>query len=439
MKISEKTHQNLFNSFLVLIAITMIFRQVCTSVIIAFAVYNLIFYKKLNYNSHSIILGVIIASPFILEIIMFWNNDSFSLAIKALEKTTSLLLFPLFILGNYKKINTITILRLYSLITTFLMFFVFIRFVIIYPEYINKYMNGIHLWESGYVFSNSIGMHAPALNLHIAFVAICNFYFFLNLENKTNSFLKKLSMAVLFLISFFIVLFINTRMSMLCMLLGFLIVLYFQFFQNKNFQKNIKRSALILSLSTIIFLIFVQKDTFLKEKFTTQIFSNIDKVGKLDEIDHPEIVVYSSLVTRLSIWKSCWELSVKNLPFGVGSSDGKNSLVKYFKDTNQVFLAKYEFPTHNQYLDFLLRFGVLGVIVILLYMFTFGYLGLKFKNPLLLSFFFLFFLSNLTDDFLIRFDGIAFSGFWFSIFAAYILRKINQESLKNEALKIQHY
>jgi hypothetical protein len=35
----------------------------------------------------------------------------------------------------------------------------------------------------------------------------------------------------------------------------------------------------------------------------------MDKVGKLDEIDHPEIVVYSSFVTRVSIWKSAWELS----------------------------------------------------------------------------------------------------------------------------------
>ena len=432
MKISEKTHQKLFNSFLLLIAITMIFRQICTIIIIVFSVYNLIFYKRLNYNSNSIKLGMIIASPFILELIMFWNNNSYSMGFKSLEKTTTLLLFPLFILGNYKRIFFIKLLRYYSLVTTITMLFFFIRFIVVYPEYINKYMRGIHLWETGYVFSNTMGMHAPALNMHIAFVAICNFYFFLNFEKHITPYINKILSAFIFLISFFVVLFINTRMSLFCMILGFVIILYYQFFKKENFQKSFKRSIIILSLSLVVFILFIQKDTFIKEKYTTQIFSNIDKIGRLDEIEHPETVVYSSLVTRLSIWKSCWELSMKNMPIGVGSSDGKEALVNYFKETNQFFLAKYEFPTHNQYLDFLLRFGVLGGVVIIVYIFAFGYLGFRFKNPLLLSFFFLFFLSNLTDDFLIRFDGIVFSGYLFAIFVEYALINRKNQYLDKE-------
>jgi hypothetical protein len=39
-------------------------------------------------------------------------------------------------------------------------------------------------------------------------------------------------------------------------------------------------------------------------------------VGKLDEIDHPEIKVFNSL--NQSFWKSAWELSLQHLPFGVG-------------------------------------------------------------------------------------------------------------------------
>jgi O-antigen ligase len=161
----------------------------------------------------------------------------------------------------------------------------------------------------------------------------------------------------------------------------------------------------------------------MKEKYSTQIFSNMDKVGKLDEIDHPEIAVYSSFVTRVSIWKSAWELSLKNLPFGVGASDGKPELVKYFKETNQIFLAEYEFPTHNQFLDFLLKFGIVGPIVALSYIGFIAYLGIKTKNAVIIAFFLLFFISNLTDDFLLRFDGIAFSGLWISIFASYWLQQ----------------
>jgi len=117
---------------------------------------------------------------------------------------------------------------------------------------------------------------------------------------------------------------------------------------------------------------------------------------------------------------------MKNMPFGVGSSDGREELIEYFRKTNQKFLTKYEFATHNQYLDFLLKFGFLGFFGVIFFNGFFVYIALQSKNALMLSFCLLFFLSNFTDDFLIRFDGIAFSGFWFSIFAAYTLKNNNQ-------------
>ncbi len=70
-----------------------------------------------------------------------------------LEKTVSLFIFPLFILGNYKEINFYRLLKIYSISTTVVVLFFFFRFTIVYPEYFNKYLNGIHLWEMGYVFS----------------------------------------------------------------------------------------------------------------------------------------------------------------------------------------------------------------------------------------------------------------------------------------------
>jgi O-antigen ligase len=162
----------------------------------------------------------------------------------------------------------------------------------------------------------------------------------------------------------------------------------------------------------------------MKEKYARVTFAYMDKVGQLDSIENPEAKVFNSLVTRLSIWKSAWELSLENLPFGVGASDGKPELVQYYKQTNQHFLAKYEFPTHNQFLDFLLKFGILGPIVVFLYLFTIGFLGFRTKNAIIIAFFFIFFTSNLTDDFLLRFDGIVFSGLWFSIFGSYWLQQI---------------
>ncbi|HEX9151330.1 MAG TPA: O-antigen ligase family protein, partial [Flavobacterium sp.] len=367
--------------------------------------------------------GAVIASPLLLEILLFWNNDSYLMGIKSIEKSVSLLIFPLCILGNFQRIKFFKLLQFYSFLTTGIMLFFFIRFMVIAPDLMHKYLDGIDLWEMGYEFSNSIGIHAPALNMHLSFVAVINLYFVFNAFQERKRVLIKIVNPIIFGLSFFFVLFVNTRMALFNMLIGFVLVFFYQIISKHNFKKGIGTAAVGLVLLGSIFLLFVQKNPYMKEKYTVATFAYMDKIGKLDAIENPEIKVFNSFVTRVSIWKSAWELSLKNLPFGVGASDGKPELVNYYKQTNQHFLAKYEFPTHNQFLDFLLKYGILGPTVVFLYIFSIGYLGFNLKNAIIIAFFFIFFTSNLTDDFLLRFDGIAFSGLWFSIFGSYWLQE----------------
>lgn len=401
----------------------MIFRKPCTLLVILFGVFNLIFVRKLKFDKTAFILMACIASPLLLEILFFWNNDSLPKGLKALEKNISLLLFPVFIIGNYQRVRFFKLLQTYAAVTTVVVLFFFIRFIVVYPELLQKYLSGIDLFEMGYKFSETLNIHAPALNMHLAFVSVCALYaVFYSFRNNEKFGLKAVWLLV-FLLSFFFVLFVNTRMALANALAGFLIVIFFEISARINVKKMILASTIILILLGGTLFFFVQKNPYMKEKYTTTTFAYMDKVGKLDEIDHPEYTVFNSFVTRVSVWKSAWELSVKNLPFGVGASDSKPELNKYFAETNQKFLAKYEFPTHNQFLDFLLKFGILGPFVVLLYISAIGYLGYKLKNAVILAFFLIFFTSNLTDDFLLRFDGIAFSGFWFSVFASYWLQQ----------------
>ncbi len=365
----------------------------------------------------------LISLPLLLEILMFWNNDSFAKGLKSVEKYSSLLVFSLFILGNYQRIKFLKILRYYSILTTAVVFFFFFRFIICYPDLIAKYSDGNDLWEMGYAFSNSIGIHAPALNMHLAFVSIANLFFVLKDFRRNGKVLQKINSIIVFVLSFFLVLFVNTRMALFNALVGFVLVFLAEVLKTTNARKIMGTFAVLLLILGGVLFAFVQNNPYMKEKYSTVTFAYMDKVGKLDEIENPESKVFNALVTRVSIWKSAWELSVKNLPFGVGASDGKLELIKYYKQTNQQFLAKYEFPTHNQFLDYLLKFGILGPIVVLFYIGTIAYLGIKLKDAIVLSFFFLFFTSNLTDDFLLRFDGIAFSGFWMAIFGSYWLQK----------------
>ena len=423
MTISEKQFNKVFSFFLVVIACTLIFRKPCTWLIFAFTIFNMLYYKKIKLSRKALILVGIIASPFLLELLLFWNNDSLVHGIKSLEKTVSLVLFPLIILGNYRRISFQKLLQFYVNSTTLLMIVFAVRFVFVFPEYITKYWHGIHLWEMGYVFANSIGIHAPALNMHLAFVSISALYLLLQRwEMKKKIGLVFLSFLI-FVFSFFFVLLVNTRMALFNVLVGYLLVMFSFFAAQFDLKKLLLCTAVIGGVLCGVLFLFIQKNPYMKEKYSSVTFAYMDKVGKLDEIDHPEIKVFNSLVTRVSIWKSAWELSLQHLPFGVGASDGKPELVNYFKHTHQHFLGKYAFPTHNQFLDSFLKFGVLGPLMVLLFIGTIGYLGIDLKNALVFSFFFLFLTSNLTDDFLLRFDGITFSGFWFSIFGSLWLRQ----------------
>ena len=259
--------------------------------------------------------------------------------------------------------------------------------------------------------------------MHLAFVCIICFYFTVFNFSEKRSLIQKTLSIILFLFSFFFVLCVNTRMALFQSIVGFIIVFFYEVLKRYSIKKVLLIFVSIVFFVTGTLYIFIKENPYMKEKYSTITFANMDKVGKLDEIKDPQIVAFNSLVTRVSIWKSALELSIENLPFGVGSSDGRPELVNYYKKTNQKFLAKYEFPTHNQYIDFLLKFGLLGLVVVIFYITTIGYIGYKTKNTIIVFFFFLFLTSNLTDDFLIRFDGIAFSGFWFSVFGALWLQK----------------
>ncbi len=420
--------KNLFLTSIILIAVTLIFRKVATILIIISLIFFLVYNRYLlkdNFKKASKFI-IIICIPIILEIIFFWNNDSFIEGYKSLEKNLTTLIFPFVLILNYKLIQPKKILNYYSLITILTLIVSLFLFIVFRNDYFHKYMDGIHLWQMGYEFSNFIGIHAPALNMYISFVSIFFFYIFLK-EYSLNKLSKKATTFFAFLlISFLFLLIVNTRIALLTFLINIIVVFF-------SFQMKIKTKLTIFFISLFLFItvsfIFVKKFPYFLEKYTTQIVGNLDKIGELDKIENPEIMVYSSLVTRLSIWKSSYELGKDNFWIGVGSSDAKKELTNYYKRTDQQFLKKYGFITHNQFLNYFLKYGIFGIIGCVIYLLYPLYIYWRTKNIIVLCFFVNFFISNFTDDYLNKFDGIAYSALWYSIFTCYIIK--NEESKKN--------
>ncbi len=406
-----------YECLLAILASILVFRKPATIGILVFIAFNLLFYKKLKINSKKWFPILIISIPFLLDVIFLWNNVELSEGFKHMEKRLSTFIFPLLIIGQAFVIDFNKILKIYSIFFTTILYVLLIRFLIIEPELVQKYLNGIHLWEMGYSFANSTSVHAPALNMHVAFLVVVNTYLLVNhaIKNKWKLLNYRI---VLFIASLLMLLIINTRLAIANAVLGIFLILFFELFKKVSRKKLISITAGTSVLLMVVFFAFAKAFPYITEKYSSVTFAHMDKVGKLDDFEDPEGEIYSSFVTRVSIWKTAWERSQEDLLFGVGAADGKDELNQAYEDTNQVFLSKYKFPTHNQYLDFLLKFGILGVVGVLLYIFHILWIGLKWQHTVPIFFFILFFTSNLTDDFLIRFDGITFSALWISIFAS---------------------
>lgn len=421
-------YKDYYEFALALLAGILVFRKPATIAIILFILFNLIYYKKLVFKRKNWISILLIAIPVLLDILFLWNNDSIPDGFKHMEKRISTFLFPLFIISQSFSLNLNRLLRLYTYVFSGILFILFIRFCVLFPDLVFKYLKGIELWEMGYSFANSTTVHAPALNMHVAFLVVASFYLVIQHFFKTKS-VRAISVSgLVFGWAFVLLLIINTRLAIVNAIIGLFLVLYMELVKKVS-RKTLIKSTIILSASVLVCLYtFAEAFPYVKQKFTTVTFANMDMVGRLDEFEDPEGTVFNSFVTRVSIWKTAWERSQDDLWLGVGAADGKDQLNQAYIDTNQQFLAKYKFPTHNQYLDFLLKFGILGFIGVLFYMLHILWIGWKLQHSVVIFFFILFFTSNLTDDFLIRFDGITFSALWISIFAAIYYGKFQESN-----------
>lgn len=403
---------------LIILSSFLVFRSIGTFLIIGFLIYSLLNFRSFSFNSLKCKNILLIAIPFLLDIIFVWNNSSFSETIKHGEKRVSLLLLPLLIIGSRKTIDFYFLFKWYARTFTLILLFCLIRFIILYNDLFTKYIQGVDLWEMGYKLAESVNTHGPALNMHVAFAVVINFYFLLRSFRERKPLINKLFSIGYYLVSVLMLLYVNTRLALINAFICCLFTLVI-FYKNKwNLKKILLRTgALAVVLLTLLFT-FSLLYPHTTEKFTRVTFAHIDKVGELDKIENPEAEVFNGLVTRLSIWKSAGELGIKELPFGTGAADGKSALTRYYKATDQNFLHTFAFPAHNQFLDFLIKFGVIGFIGLCIYFVYILKLGLRSGSIIAVVFFWIFFTSNLVDDFLIRYDGIVFAAFWLSIFAS---------------------
>ena len=413
--------EDLFYIMVALYASTIIFNEFSKFFLWFFGIIFLIFYSKVYIHRSKVIWAFII--PVALHVLFFWNNESFIQSIKQLEKFTVFLVFPLIFIFQSSSIDIRKILTYYSSIFSTILFLFFIYYLCVNFIDFKGYVLGKDVWKMGYAFSNFLGTHAPRFNMHVSFLSFVNLYLVMNTVLSKNKDSYLFARVFCLASSLFVMLIINTRVAIAIFAVGAISYVTYTFFVKRLAAKKIFLISAILGIISIIFLLTFP---YTLEKFQKKTFNQMDMIGKLDLIDQPEEKIYNSLVTRLTVWSVVFDMSTKKPITGYGYTNCYALLFQEYKESNQRFLLKHKFKVHNQFLDYLLKFGFSGIIFLIIFFANKFYIALKTRSAVFLYFCVIFLAANLFDDLLRIYDGIAFSAFWTSVFIKSYLEKRNK-------------
>ncbi|MCP4313633.1 MAG: O-antigen ligase family protein [Bacteroidetes bacterium] len=123
-----------------------------------------------------------------------------------------------------------------------------------------------------------------------------------------------------------------------------------------------------------------------------------------------------SMVQRYLYLDAGWKIARDNLLFGVGNGDVKAEFVKYYDSINSPLDKQWRRRAHNQYLTFLISFGIPGLLICLAALVAPVFIAGRQHSYLAIGFLILMLLSMVNEDTLETSAGASFVAFFYSLF-----------------------
>lgn len=172
---------------------------------------------------------------------------------------------------------------------------------------------------------------------------------------------------------------------------------------NKWEESKTKRGLLI----TVVFVMMLAAISFSYKK--------VERVSFDYELSDEHLL---PLTMRMAIWECVWPVVQDNWAFGVGTGDQYAKLYQSYVDKG-FFIgvnSGLELNAHNQYLQYLLAYGVPGVLLLLSIYVINLWKALRWSNPVYFLFVFCFMFFSLTESTLQTQNGILFFTILISLF-----------------------
>jgi len=123
-----------------------------------------------------------------------------------------------------------------------------------------------------------------------------------------------------------------------------------------------------------------------------------------------------SVVQRFLYLDAGWKIARENFLFGVGNGDVQIAFEEYYDSVNSPLDPKWRRRAHNQFLTFLISFGIPGLVICLVAMIAPLFFAGRYRSFLAAGFTILMLLSMMNEDTLETAAGASFVAFFYSLF-----------------------
>ena len=383
--------------FLVLLPFDFFYSEI---VLISFAIHTMIHCKKerlrLLFTKPVLILVILY---FLGLITILYSRDK-SEGFNVTGRQTALFLIPLLFVVNGLDLEKYKLLLLkifaFTCVVTVLYLYVDAIRVITY-----FHLPASSLFSNMFInhnFSAPIELHATYMSMY---VALSIFVLLYNLIQQ-SSFKRRLFYVISILVLAAGLVQLSSRAVVIALLI--IINVAFPFFMLKGKRRIF--FIIITTLFSAVSIFLVTKVNSFKVRYIGELKNDLTQVSVNNEILEP----------RIARWKLAMQLVKKSPIIGHGNGSEKRMLKQLYFENKLYISYLNEFNAHNQYLSFLLKTGIIGLLIYL-YVLFFGFsLAVRKKDFIFLGFMIIVALVSISENILDVNKGIFFYSFFMSLF-----------------------
>ena len=409
MILSKRQHEAIHQSLLMLFCFLLPLHPRVAVLVIIFLGINWLLSGRVYFNFKSFLfpIPILYFSFYALHLIGLMYTSNWIEGIQRVETKLPLLIFPL-ILFSFpikKPKGSSSILKSYIVGCL-------VASVYCFTNGFLKYLETGENWMAYKKLGSFLGFHPTYFSMYLSF-AFFIVLFFLIEKIKIHSIKYKIGSGILAGWFFITILLLSSRMTILATTL----ILGISFLTWMYFQQKIWQGIGIRFLAIALLFFSIKSIPSVGRRTQYTINSAVDK-------DSNKI----NSAPRINLWNAAFTAIKENLIIGTGTGDMQDELVKIYKERNYERALQDNFNPHSQYLQTMATLGMIGGILLLLYLMAPFWFAFQQKDYLYLLFLSLVMMSFLTESILQTQRGTLFFGFFHTFL---VMRFLERKEVKS--------